>query len=117
MLNHRGIIQFYDSFQDNDNVYIVTEVCPDGTLREYLDSQEGGLIEEEALLLMKQVLEAVEHLHSKEIAHRDLKLENAVFVGVDLKLIDFGLCYARRPGGKLESTSMLEHLFMLLQKL
>ncbi len=105
MLSHRGIVKFRNSFQDAENVYIVTEFCPDGTLHEFVEHHESGVEEEKALLLIKQVFEALQYLHSKAIAHRDVKLENAVFVGNELKLIDFGLCSARSPGGSLKSTA------------
>merc|ERR1719198_779972 len=37
------------------------------------------------------MLKSVAYIHSKGICHRDLKLENFVFAGDQLKLIDFGL--------------------------
>ena len=40
--------------------------------------------------LMKNILEAVQHIHSSGYLHRDLKPENMIFVGEDLKLVDFG---------------------------
>lgn len=39
---------------------------------------------------MKNLLEAVAHMHSKGFVHRDLKPENIINVGDDLKLVDFG---------------------------
>ena len=46
-------------------------------------------------LIVKQILEALQYIHSRNIAHRDLKLENLMFVSTNkknfqLKLIDFG---------------------------
>ena len=34
---------------------------------------------------------ALTHLHSKKVAHRDLKLENILVDGDDIKIIDFGI--------------------------
>ena len=42
---------------------------------------------------MKQVFQALSYCASKNIAHRDMKLENILFVqdeGMHVKLIDFG---------------------------
>lgn len=45
--------------------------------------------------ITKQILLALKHLHSKGIAHRDVKLENIVFTkpepSATIKLIDFGI--------------------------
>ena len=44
-------------------------------------------------LIMKQLLEAVEHLHKNGIMHRDLKPQNIIFDTEAnlIKVIDFGL--------------------------
>lgn len=48
---------------------------------------------------MRQILGAVKYMHSLNILHRDLKLENVVMVKrnskkIDIKIIDFGLSVA-----------------------
>ncbi len=49
--------------------------------------------EDYARMLFKQILEAINFIHSQHISHRDIKPENFVFENDNdnLKLIDFGL--------------------------
>jgi serine/threonine protein kinase len=60
----------------------------------------GPLSIEEALLIARQIAEALEEAHEKGIIHRDLKPQN-VKAPVDgqVKVLDFGLAKAMDPGG------------------
>lgn len=39
---------------------------------------------------MNELCGAVKYLHERNIIHRDVKLENVLYNGGDIKLIDFG---------------------------
>lgn len=67
------------------------EHCPGGELFDRLTNR-SNLNEKEVCLLMYDVLKAISHCHSLNIAHRDIKPENLMY-GQDgkIKLIDFGL--------------------------
>ena len=54
--------------------------------------KKQGLSETLCKHYFKQMVDALEHIHSKGIAHRDLKLENMLLDEYfDLKICDFGL--------------------------
>lgn len=77
---------------------IVTELVKGGDLFDFIvNSQTGHLPEKLARVIMRQLIEGVEVLHSKNIIHRDLKPENILMMNngdeteVDVKIADFGL--------------------------
>ena len=53
---------------------------------------KGKFHEKDAKVLIRKILEALNHLHAINIVHRDLKPDN-IMISKDneLKLIDFGL--------------------------
>lgn len=62
------------------------------SLHSYLKTKIGRrLEEEEARTLFRQIVEAIDYLHKKNIAHRDIKLENILLdESHKIKIIDFG---------------------------
>jgi len=91
-LTHPSIMQIYEIFEDNVNIYIVSEYCKGGELFDII-SKKGSFTEKEACIIMKQILSAVCYSHQRGIVHRDLKPENILMEntkGLSLKLIDWG---------------------------
>ncbi len=51
---------------------------------------------------MKQIFDALQFVHSKNVAHRDLKPENILLDdNFNVKLTDFGFAKILQPGDKL----------------
>jgi serine/threonine-protein kinase len=85
-LNHANICQIYDVGAN----YLVMELVEGPTLADKIKA--GGLQEEEALAIARQMGDALEAAHERGIIHRDLKPAN-IKIKPDgtVKLLDFGL--------------------------
>ena len=71
-LNHPNIVKFYGFMETNNQLLIKMEYIKCGTLKHWINSKEN-ISEEEASTIIRQILSAVEYLHSKQICHRDIK--------------------------------------------
>lgn len=89
--SHQNIIKLIDVYETSDFLYLVMELIRGGELyAEVIDI--GPFNEMKAYKIFVQLFEAVQYLHSKNITHRDLKLENILInENLQLKLSDFGL--------------------------
>ena len=60
-----------------------------------MDDEGATFSEQEAAIIFKQIISAINYCHAQGIVHRDLKMENVLFVdredNLDIKIIDFGL--------------------------
>lgn len=89
-----GVIQLLDYFELPDCYLLVMERVGGVGCRDLFDfiSDSGCLSEDLALLIFKQVVEAVVSCHSIGVIHRDIKDEN-ILIDIrtkKIKLIDFG---------------------------
>jgi len=107
--DHPHIIKLFEVYHDKINIYLVMELCTGGELFDFIVSKRH-LNEEEARLIIVQLLRAVSYLHMHEICHRDLKPENLLFVEPNsinsLKLIDFGMSKMMGSRGEAMTTKV-----------
>ncbi|XP_057747315.1 CDPK-related kinase 5 [Arachis stenosperma] len=105
LTGHKNLVQFYDAYEDHDNVYIVMELCEGGELLDRILSRGGKYTEEDAKAVLTQILNVVAFCHMQGVVHRDLKPENFLFASKDenseLKAIDFGLSDFVKPDERL----------------
>ncbi|XP_015666523.1 death-associated protein kinase 2 [Protobothrops mucrosquamatus] len=99
---HSNIIQLYEVYENKTDVVLILELVSGGELFDFL-AQKESLSEEEATQFIKQILDGVSYLHTKKIAHFDLKPENIMLLDKNLpipyiKLIDFGLAHEIEDG-------------------
>ncbi|WZY95065.1 CDPK-related kinase 2-like [Brassica napus] len=102
---HNNLVQFYDAFEDNANVYIVMELCGGGELLDRILARGGKYTEDDAKAVLTQILNVVAFCHLQGVVHRDLKPENFLYTSKEdnsqLKVIDFGLSDFVRPDERL----------------
>ena len=74
-LDHPHIIKMFEFYVDENNYYLVNEFCSEGDLGEKLVKIKF-FTENVTKLLMFQIFNAVWYLHSNNVIHGDLKVEN-----------------------------------------
>lgn len=90
-LSHSNIVEFKRFFEDNDNVYILLELCSNNTLNDLLRRRKR-LSELETQFYLSQIFSALNYLHKLNVIHRDIKLGNLLLnEKLEIKLSDFGL--------------------------
>ncbi|XP_004535920.1 CBL-interacting protein kinase 3 isoform X1 [Ceratitis capitata] len=92
---HRNIVTTYDVAFETAGFYIFTqEYAPLGDLTSNMT--ESGVGEEYSKRVARQIGAALDYMHSKDIVHRDVKLDNVLIYRSDftrVKICDFGESY------------------------
>jgi protein kinase X len=90
ILRHPFIVSMKHSFQDNAYVYMLLEYVVGGELFSYL-RKRGRFPIETARFFAAQITLALEYIHARDIAYRDLKPENVLIDHEgNVRLTDFG---------------------------
>jgi len=89
-VHHANIVNVYDAYIQDDNMYMVMELLPNDLERIIRDARIQ-LSAAHIKTYMMMILQGMAHLHSKGIMHRDLKPAN-VLMALDgtMKIADFG---------------------------
>ena len=97
--DHPNIVKLQEIYENGSKYELIMEECIGGTLftrlMDKIDDERETFSEKEAAIIFKQIISAIHYCHDQNIVHRDLKMENVLFVekgkGLDIKIIDFGL--------------------------
>ena len=93
-MSHPNIISLEDIIHTPEHLYIVLELAEGGELKKMISKEEVN--ESLAKTYFRQIAEAIDYLLSRQICHRDLKLENILLCSEDqnnpiIKISDMGL--------------------------
>jgi calcium-dependent protein kinase len=106
-LIHPNIMQIFEFYEDKKNFYIITELCEGGELFDQV-VEKGSFNETEAAWVMKQLMSAINYIHSNNIVHRDLKPENILLdtrKNNIIKIIDWGTARFFEKNKKMNKVS------------
>ena len=97
-LDHPDIVRIMEFYSTESSYFIINEYCKYGELFEQV---KNIFSETQIAVMFRQILSGLAYLHSNNIIHRDLKLENILINDIEkskttgedlflLKIIDFG---------------------------
>ena len=85
LIGNEHIVKYFNSWAEDGHVYIQNEFCNGGSFKDMInEKRENGkhFSEEELLTVLTHSLKGLEHIHSKQLAHMDMKPEN-ILVSVE----------------------------------
>lgn len=90
-LRHPHVVKVYQVFKTRTTAFIFMEFAENETIGKLLEKAKKPLKESQARIWFKQIMDGLNYMHSKGIAHRDLKLDNFLLNSQYEPLIsDFG---------------------------
>lgn len=100
-LRHDNVVKIYETIETKKHIIIVMELCAGGDLLNYVRKRRR-LKEPVAKKIFKQIIDGLKYIHSKYVAHRDIKLDNILLDGKgQVKIADFGVSKQSTPGVKM----------------
>ena len=89
-VTHANVIRIHDIAEINGLHYVSMEYFPGTNLKEHI-KRTGALSQMQAYNIANQICDGLEAAHRQGVIHRDLKTQNVIIHGNQIKIIDFGL--------------------------
>jgi serine/threonine protein kinase len=91
-LHHDTVVNYYNWFFENDELYLEMELCDGGSLSDTMYALKRALSEVEVCAVMKGVVDSIQYIHNLKKIHRDIKAGNVLLTSEGIpKICDFGV--------------------------
>lgn len=91
MMRHESVIKLYETFETDKHFLFIMEICVGGDLLSYTRKRKC-LPEKVAKHMFYQIVIGLGYIHSRNVIHRDIKLENLLIDNMGhVKIADFGV--------------------------
>ena len=88
---NKHVVEIYEYFEENKTAYFSMEYIPGVDFKAYIQERGGRISFDEAMKIVRPVLDALSAVHSKGIVHRDVTPDNIrISENGEVKLLDFG---------------------------
>ena len=88
------VVRLFEHGQSGGRWFELLEYCPCGSLRDLIKAEGPRVAEGTVREVLRELMEALAHLHSRNIIHKDVKPDNILIrqrLPLDLVLTDFGI--------------------------
>ncbi len=103
-LQHPHILPLYDSGEALGMPYYVTSYVEGQTLRTLMKSAAGHVALADTSRIAREVADALDYAHARNILHRDIKPENILLLDDHALVADFGIARAIQIAGEANLT-------------
>ncbi|CAK9029116.1 unnamed protein product [Durusdinium trenchii] len=111
-LDHPNIIKLFETFEDDEYLYLVLEYCGGGDVLDRIIS-DGAMDELSSSMVIRGMLATLNYLNANGYVHRDIKPENIMYkeskddqMVSQLRLVDFGYSCRSPEEGKALRTKV-----------
>ena len=104
VFDHPHVVKLHEFLETKEEIFVVFDYAQNGELFDLI-SDQGALEESQARNLFRQMIFALDYIHSFGVAHRDLKPENILLDSSNnIKLADFGFANLMKEGRTLHTS-------------
>ncbi|CAK68950.1 unnamed protein product (macronuclear) [Paramecium tetraurelia] len=99
-VNHPNVIKLFEIHEDSKNIYLIYEWAMGELFQEFqqIKAKKSRFTEQKVSHIMRQIFLGLSYIHSLNIMHRDIKLENILIKDQSSIIIaDFGLAAKKLP--------------------
>ena len=110
-VQHEHVVRFIEKIESTRHIHVVMEYGGKFNLKDFVSSGKDGtgVKASDVRQLFERITKGLQAIHSKNIIHRDLKLENIVLSHIETpKIVDFG--FAREASASMGVCGTLNYM-------